>query len=61
MTKVWMVHAGNTELQVPHHVLYQHSIQCHGVLHYYCAAISFTSSNKKKVIMKLKVLSHSDA
>jgi len=45
---------GTPEIQVPHHVLYQHSIERHGVLYYYCAAISFTSSNKKKTYNKIK-------
>jgi hypothetical protein len=36
--KVWAVYAGKTELQVPHHTTYQHSIECHGVL-YYCTSV----------------------
>jgi hypothetical protein len=54
MTKAWMVHAGNTELQVPHHVLYQHSIECNGVLYYFCAAIFLPPQVKKKRYNKIK-------
>ena len=60
MAKVWLVLAANTELQVPHHVLYQHSIECHYVLYYFCATTSFQPQIKKKDIMKLKVLSYSE-
>jgi len=41
-----MVLFGKTELQVPHFILNQPSIQCCCTLHYFCVTASITSSNE---------------